>query len=87
MAAVLLVAVLLAVDDFVASPLASSLGRERTAASATELLTAVVEQGHHHHQNLLLLLTKIVNDEITMTSQYFDNKWWLVSRFYQCYQI
>lgn len=56
-AAVLLVAVLLAVDDFVASPLASSLGRERAAASATELTVdcggaAVVEQGHH--QNLLL---------------------------------
>ena len=55
-AAVLLVAVLLAVDDFVASPLASSLGRERAAAaaSATELTVeyGVVEPGHH--QNLLL---------------------------------
>ena len=52
-AAVLLVAVLLAVDDFVASPLASSLGRER-AAAATELTVeyGVVEPGHH--QNLLL---------------------------------
>ena len=54
-AAVLLVAVLLAVDDFVASPLASSLGRERAAAaSATELTVeyGVVEPGHH--KNLLL---------------------------------